>query len=417
MLNLNDFNLVYNLILVIIGLIIFILLFGSSAFYFFIKLKNSIKNRDLKLTSLKSSIENQSLTMEELNQANNQRFNYLNSVFKSMQEGIIAFNKEPSIILINPSALKMINVGNEVLVGDSVDNVFYQKIIKQVNLTLINNASLSSKITLNDKEVKHYLIETSLINNKYSTNEVIGVIVVINDITEQSKVDDLRNEFIENVSHEFRTPMTLISVLVEMLKTWEKLDYKERNRALDIIEIETKRLSKLVNELLTLARLNRKDDGLKLEKINIVNLSKDVITVLRELSSKQKIKITEKFHSESEYVLANYQLLSQAISNVLENAIKYSPKNTTIEFEITRIKNMVYLKIKDQGFGISKKDQKRIFDRFYRVVKDRNTRTGGSGIGLSLVKSILETMNGTISVDSKLNQGSTFIIKLPVERN
>ena len=417
MLNLNDFNLVYNLILVIIGLIIFILLFGSSAFYFFIKLKNSIKNRDLKLTSLKSSIENQSLTMEELNQANNQRFNYLNSVFKSMQEGIIAFNKEPSIILINPSALKMINVGNEVLVSDSVDNVFYQKIIKQVNLTLINDASLSSKITLNDKEVKHYLIETSLINNKYSTNEVIGVIVVINDITEQSKVDDLRNEFIENVSHEFRTPMTLISGLVEMLKTWEKLDYKERNRALDIIEIETKRLSKLVNELLTLARLNRKDDGLKLEKINIVNLSKDVITVLRELSSKQKIKITEKFHSESEYVLANYQLLSQAISNVLENAIKYSPKNTTIEFEITRIKNMVYLKIKDQGFGISKKDQKRIFDRFYRVVKDRNTRTGGSGIGLSLVKSILETMNGTISVDSKLNQGSTFIIKLPVERN
>ena len=417
MLNFNDFNLVYNLIIVIIALVVAIILIVSSAFYMFIRLKNSINNRDQKLKTLSQSIDAQTLTMEELNQANNQRFNYLNSVFKSMQEGIIAFNKESSIILINPSALKMINIGNEVLVSNTNQNRFYQTIIKQVNQTLDLNNNLSSKFSLTTKEAKHYLIETSIINNKYATNEVIGVIVVINDITEQSKIDDLRTEFIENVSHEFRTPMTLISGIVEMLKTWERLDNKERNRALDIIEIETKRLSKLVNELLTLARLNRKNDGLKLEKININSLVKDVVMVMRELADKQQIKIVEKLAVKPLYVKANYQLLSQAISNVLENAIKYSPPNTKINFEISLEKETVNLKIKDQGLGISKKDQKRIFERFYRVVKDRNTKTGGSGIGLSLVKSILETMQGSISVESQLNRGSTFIIKLPLERN
>ena len=137
---------------------------------------------------------------------------------------------------------------------------------------------------------------------------------------------------------------------------------------------------------------------------------------MNQIGKSKNITLILTIKSRPLIVKANYQLLYQAISNLIDNAIKYSFKDQSVKIIVRKLSNQAQIKVIDQGIGISKNDQQRIFERFYRVVKDRNSKTGGSGIGLSLVKSILDAIDGQVSVESKLNRGSTFTVKLPLER-
>lgn len=412
-----DFNFIYNL--VIIGLIVLIGLIFLLMSMFVLLRKRKIKINSLndKIEQLLTKLQQQANTANELNLMNNNRFNYLNSVFKSMNEGVIAYNQEGEIILVNPSAQKYIGLGNEVLFNISKKNYLYENIMAQVNMTLETQVYTNQVVKIEETSLKYYQIETKTIINKYNKNDKIGVLTVIKDVSEQTMIEQLRNEFIENVSHEFRTPMTLISGVAESLKIWEDLPKKEKKRALDIIEIETKRLEKLVTELLSLANVkNKSSEAQALSKFDVSLLMEEVIKTMKQIGKSKNISLILTIKSRPLIVKANYQLLYQAISNLIDNAIKYSFKDQSVKIIVRKLSNQAQIKVIDQGIGISKNDQQRIFERFYRVVKDRNSKTGGSGIGLSLVKSILDAIDGQVSVESKLNRGSTFTVKLPLER-
>jgi two-component system phosphate regulon sensor histidine kinase PhoR len=381
------------------------------------KRKIKINSLNNKIEQLLAKLQQQANTANELNLMNNNRFNYLNSVFKSMNEGVIAYNQEGEIILVNPSAQKYIGLGNEVLFNISKKNYLYENILAQVKMTLETQVYTNQVIKIEETSLKYYQIETKSIINKYNKNDKIGVLTVIKDVSEQTMIEQLRNEFIENVSHEFRTPMTLISGVAESLKIWEDLPKKEKKRALDIIEIETKRLEKLVTELLSLANVkNKSSEAQALSKFDVSLLMEEVIKTMNQIGKSKNISLILTIKSRPLIVKANYQLLYQAISNLIDNAIKYSFKDQSVKIIVRKLSNQAQIKVIDQGIGISKNDQQRIFERFYRVVKDRNSKTGGSGIGLSLVKSILDAIDGQVSVESKLNRGSTFTVKLPLER-
>jgi two-component system phosphate regulon sensor histidine kinase PhoR len=381
------------------------------------KRKIKINSLNDKIEQLLAKLQQQANTANELNLMNNNRFNYLNSVFKSMNEGVIAYNQEGEIILVNPSAQKYIGLGNEVLFNISKKNYLYENILAQVKMTLETQVYTNQVIKIEETSLKYYQIETKSIINKYNKNDKIGVLTVIKDVSEQTMIEQLRNEFIENVSHEFRTPMTLISGVAESLKIWEDLPKKEKKRALDIIEIETKRLEKLVTELLSLANVkNKSSEAQALSKFDVSLLMEEVIKTMNQIGKSKNISLILTIKSRPLIVKANYQLLYQAISNLIDNAIKYSFKDQSVKIIVRKLSNQAQIKVIDQGIGISKNDQQRIFERFYRVVKDRNSKTGGSGIGLSLVKSILDAIDGQVSVESKLNRGSTFTVKLPLER-
>jgi two-component system phosphate regulon sensor histidine kinase PhoR len=381
------------------------------------KRKIKINSLNDKIEQLLTKLQQQANTANELNLMNNNRFNYLNSVFKSMNEGVIAYNQEGEIILVNPSAQKYIGLGNEVLFNISKKNYLYENIMAQVNMTLETQVYTNQVVKIEETSLKYYQIETKTIINKYNKNDKIGVLTVIKDVSEQTMIEQLRNEFIENVSHEFRTPMTLISGVAESLKIWEDLPKKEKKRALDIIEIETKRLEKLVTELLSLANVkNKSSEAQALSKFDVSLLMEEVIKTMKQIGKSKNISLILTIKSRPLIVKANYQLLYQAISNLIDNAIKYSFKDQSVKIIVRKLSNQAQIKVIDQGIGISKNDQQRIFERFYRVVKDRNSKTGGSGIGLSLVKSILDAIDGQVSVESKLNRGSTFTVKLPLER-
>lgn len=412
-----DFNFIYNL--VIIGLIVLIGLIFLLMSMFVLLRKRKIKINSLndKIEQLLAKLQQQANTANELNLMNNNRFNYLNSVFKSMNEGVIAYNQEGEIILVNPSAQKYIGLGNEVLFNISKKNYLYENIMAQVKMTLETQVYTNQVVKIEETSLKYYQIETKSIINKYNKNDKIGVLTVIKDVSEQTMIEQLRNEFIENVSHEFRTPMTLISGVAESLKIWEDLPKKEKKRALDIIEIETKRLEKLVTELLSLANVkNKSSEAEALSKFDVSLLMEEVIKTMNQIGESKNISLILTIKSRPLIVKANYQLLYQAISNLIDNAIKYSFKDQSVKIIVRKLSNQAQIKVIDQGIGISKNDQQRIFERFYRVVKDRNSKTGGSGIGLSLVKSILDAIDGQVSVESKLNRGSTFTVKLPLER-
>lgn len=412
-----DFNFIYNL--VIIGLIVLIGLIFLLMSMFVLLRKRKIKINSLndKIEQLLAKLEQQANTANELNLMNNNRFNYLNSVFKSMNEGVLAYNQEGEIILVNPSAQKYIGLGNEVLFNINKKNYLYENIMAQVKMTLETQVYTNQVVKIEETSLKYYQIETKSIINKYNKNDKIGVLTVIKDVSEQMMIEQLRNEFIENVSHEFRTPMTLISGVAESLKIWEDLPKKEKKRALDIIEIETKRLEKLVTELLSLANVkNKSSEAQALSKFDVSLLMEEVIKTMNQIGKSKNISLILTIKSRPLIVKANYQLLYQAISNLIDNAIKYSFKDQSVKIIVRKLSNQAQIKVIDQGIGISKNDQQRIFERFYRVVKDRNSKTGGSGIGLSLVKSILDAIDGQVSVESKLNRGSTFTVKLPLER-
>jgi two-component system phosphate regulon sensor histidine kinase PhoR len=381
------------------------------------KRKIKINSLNDKIEQLLAKLEQQANTANELNLMNNNRFNYLNSVFKSMNEGVLAYNQEGEIILVNPSAQKYIGLGNEVLFNINKKNYLYENIMAQVKMTLETQVYTNQVVKIEETSLKYYQIETKSIINKYNKNDKIGVLTVIKDVSEQMMIEQLRNEFIENVSHEFRTPMTLISGVAESLKIWEDLPKKEKKRALDIIEIETKRLEKLVTELLSLANVkNKSSEAQALSKFDVSLLMEEVIKTMNQIGKSKNISLILTIKSRPLIVKANYQLLYQAISNLIDNAIKYSFKDQSVKIIVRKLSNQAQIKVIDQGIGISKNDQQRIFERFYRVVKDRNSKTGGSGIGLSLVKSILDAIDGQVSVESKLNRGSTFTVKLPLER-
>jgi len=412
-----DFNFIYNL--VIIGLIVLIglIFLLMSMFVLLRSRKNKINSLNHKIEQIIVKLEQQANTANELNLMNNNRFNYLNSVFKSMNEGVLAYNQEGEIILVNPSAQKYIGLGNEVLFNINKKNYLYENIMTQVTSTLKTQVTTNQVVKVEDSILKYYQIETKPIINKYNKNDKIGVLTVLKDVSEQTMIEQLRNEFIENVSHEFRTPMTLISGIAESLKIWEDLPKKEKKRALDIIEIETKRLEKLVTELLALANVkNKSTESQTLTKFDVSLLTEEVVKTMNHIGKSKNITLILTIKSRPLIVKANYQLLYQAISNLIDNAIKYSFKDQSVKIIVRKLSNQAQIKVIDQGIGISKNDQQRIFERFYRVVKDRNSKTGGSGIGLSLVKSILDAIDGQVSVESKLNRGSTFTVKLPLER-
>jgi len=412
-----DFNFIYNLVIIGLFVLIGLIFLLMSMFVLLRKRKIKINSLNDKIEQLLAKLQQQANTANELNLMNNNRFNYLNSVFKSMNEGVIAYNQEGEIILVNPSAQKYIGLGNEVLFNISKKNYLYENIMAQVKMTLETQVYTNQVVKIEETSLKYYQIETKSIINKYNKNDKIGVLTVIKDVSEQTMIEQLRNEFIENVSHEFRTPMTLISGVAESLKIWEDLPKKEKKRALDIIEIETKRLEKLVTELLSLANVkNKSSEAEALSKFDVSLLMEEVIKTMNQIGESKNISLILTIKSRPLIVKANYQLLYQAISNLIDNAIKYSFKDQSVKIIVRKLSNQAQIKVIDQGMGISKNDQQRIFDRFYRVVKDRNSKTGGSGIGLSLVKSILDAIDGQVSVESKLNRGSTFTVKLPLER-
>lgn len=327
------------------------------------------------------------------------RQNRLESILNCMQSGVIAVDNNNDIITINPYAKKIFGINSNVT-GKSLNGCIEDKRIKDI-LKNEDGSELQVKIK---KPVRRFLkIKTATVINGYKK---IGRVIAIQDITEMKRLENIRTQFVANVSHELKTPLTSIKGFAETLRYVD--DDETKNKFLDIIDKETIRLTRLINDILVLSNLESNTVE-EMEELLPDEIIYDVIDILSEQANKKDIKIT--FDRENiNYILGQKDKFMQIALNIIENSIKYSEKGDKIFIKSFSKDGYYNFIVKDTGIGIPKEDLPRIFERFYRV--DKSRKSGGTGLGLAIVKHIVKSFGGTIEVKSELNKGTEFIFRI-----
>jgi two-component system phosphate regulon sensor histidine kinase PhoR len=245
------------------------------------------------------------------------------------------------------------------------------------------------------------------------SNAVTGAVALVEDITQMRKLEQVRNEFAANVSHEMKTPLTSIKGFVETLQEGAVDDPEMARKFLRIIMLEADRLTRLINDILTVSKLESGKHDAPNERIRLDELTQDVSDMLTILASQKEVEIRYKRPAEPVVIMGNLDRVEQMLINLIENAIKYNRQGGTVTVSIFTGADTVALSISDTGVGIPEEHIPRLFERFYRADKGRSRSMGGTGLGLSIVKHIVKSMNGTIEVHSKLGEGTEFLVTMP----
>lgn len=335
-------------------------------------------------------------------------------VFSSMKEGVLMLDQKSRVILFNPAFTKVFKMSDHHK-GEPLSDSHLPKKMQQIILKLQKNANSYSSVEYQSEEY-NYLISVApyeLLKREGGTRE--GALFVFNDISELRKLEGYRRDFVGNVSHELRTPLTNIEGFIKPLQRGEVTDPEQVKKFLTIIRKNVSRLKQMIFDLLALSEIEKNENEIRKEKVYIEDLVHNAIDVCTPKAKKQNIAIDYTVSPEKTLVNVNNYLIEQAILNVIDNAIKYCPEGSIIKIKLTSDKNFLKIDIVDNGPGISLEHQERIFERFYSVDKARSRKLGGTGLGLSLVKHIINVHQGTIELESTEGQGCKFIITLPCE--
>jgi len=335
----------------------------------------------------------------------------IESMVQSMQDAVLAIDKDKKITMLNRIAEKIFNIYAGDSTGKPVSEYIKNKeIVDKFNMVLVEKSSAVGevKFMLGNKEHIFAAVFAPIISEG---KEAAGSVAVLRDVTDIKELDKMKSEFLNMVSHELRTPLTPIQAYSELMMTRKMEEEKIKDYA-GIINKETQRLGALIGDLLDLSRVEAgKGLSLELEEVDPVEIIRAVYDTFRNSSSKHKFILT--IPEKSEKIMIDRNKIIQVMTNLLSNAVKYSPDggNITIHFEDKG--NRVYISVKDEGIGIAKEHLDKVFDKFYRVPSDAIKKISGTGIGLTIVKYILELHNGGIAVESEEGKGSTFVFYLP----
>jgi len=348
-------------------------------------------------------------TLDEMSREKNK----VEAILTNMTDGIIAINAEGVVIHANPAAYKIFNIREEDLYNRNFDDA-----AEKLDLGITFNDILNdSDNNYNILSINNLIIKISVVQIINEHNKAEGAMLVLQDVTEQEKLDKMRKEFVANVSHELRTPLTTIRSYTETLLDGA-LDNKEYTlNFLKVINSESERMTRLVKDLLQLSKLDYDKMEWNMKSLSILNILRDCV-VKMEMAAKQKNQSLS-FEAIGELCEINgdKDRIEQVIINIISNAIKYTPENGSIKVTAKRLKDSVEIRIADSGIGIPKDDLPRLFERFYRVDKARSRSMGGTGLGLSIAKNIVEAHKGSIRIESEYGKGSEVIINFPCEES
>lgn len=336
----------------------------------------------------------------------------LKSIVKSISHGILAIDIEGNVLLINKEAKEMIKADLSTKVeGRNINAVIKDKdILREISKFIGSNKSNMNQITNKDDIV--YNIKLDPVYLQSSKNVIIGSIINIEDVTERVRLENMRSDFVANVTHELKTPLTSISGFVETLRINDNIDISTRNRFLGIIETESDRLKRLIDDILLLSFIENKEQESS-EDVDIYSVFKEVYELTYTSAKVKDIDIEYNFEHENMIIKSNRDYIKQIFLNLVDNAIKYTPNGGIVTTEVRYDDNYILIKVIDNGIGISKEDKTRIFERFYRVDKARSRDVGGTGLGLAIIKHIVKNLDGHINVKSELGEGSEFIVTIP----
>ena len=331
--------------------------------------------------------------------------NKAEAILSSMVDGVIATDENGDIMLINPAAREMLFIDEkDVKNKDFIQVVRNYKINELLEKVLKDNNIISQEIVLQREEEKILRCHFASITNE--KDDIKGGVIVFTDITELRRLEQVRKDFVANVSHELKTPLTSIIGYVDTLIENENIDEKTSNKFLKIIKDEADRLGILIQDLLNLSKFE--DSNPDLKPGDVEQLIKKTISILKEKANKKNITIKTEIENDLSQVYMIKEQIEQVMINLIDNAIKYTPKNGEIEVKVTDRNEKILVEVEDNGIGIPDEDKQRIFERFYRVDKARSRSMGGTGIGLSIVKHIIKSHDSEINLESESGEGSKF---------
>lgn len=372
-----------------------------------------IKSKD-EIGELANSINYMASTLSDTINSVTDKNIKMEAILSSVVNGIIAIDSDEKILFINPVAIDMLNIKESDVAGKHFLQVVRNNQIDNYLKYVIKHRSFyDTEITLNYPHEKILKLYTNPIK-KFEKGEESGIIITIQDITELRKLENMRTEFVANVSHELKTPLTSIKGFVETLKIGAIEDKEDSIRFLNIIEDEADRLSRLISDILSLSELEGKKVKVAHEKIRVQNTIAEIISMLSSQAVKKNITLLSEVNDGSLSIMGDLDKFKQMLINLVDNGIKYTPEGGTIKVEGFRDGDYLVINVIDNGIGIPDEYIPRLFERFYRVDKARSRKVGGTGLGLAIVKHIVKTFDGEISVESKVGEGTKFTIFLPV---
>ena len=346
---------------------------------------------------------------ENLNEVTRQK-KQMETILLHMTDGIIAVNTEGKIIHINPAAKDLLNVKEGTKTFDDVFKPINIDINLEKVIYLENWTSSEKKVNIEDKTINLFFAPYKNENDRPD-----GVIVVIQDITEHEKLNSMRKQFVADVSHELKTPITSILGYAETI-TENELDEETNKKFLSRISKEAERMANLVSDLLTLSRYDTAKIKADKTEFDLGELVKDTFEGLG-FELEKKSQEGECFVTANvPHVYADRSGIQRVVLNILTNAIKYTPEGGNIKVYVGFVYNDAYIKIIDTGIGIPESDLARIFERFYRVDKARTREMGGTGLGLAIAKEILDQNNSRIDIKSEVGKGTEVVIRIPTKR-
>ncbi|KIC05277.1 cell wall metabolism sensor histidine kinase WalK [Ligilactobacillus ruminis] len=374
------------------------------------------------LGQLAQAVNNLSVRVEEAQESSDSERRRLDSVLSHMSDGVIATDRRGNISIINDMACEYLDVESKDVIGTSILDVLKIREMQTMR-ELIEN---QDGIIVDMSDAGHDQILNAYFSTiQRETGFISGLVCVLHDVTEQQKIDRERRQFVSNVSHELRTPLTSMRSYIEALNDGAWKDPEVAPAFLKVTQDETDRMIRMINDLLSLSRMDSGTVKLDFELVNLNELFNYILNRFdmmlkkdnndtRETKSKN-YTIKRDFTKRDLWVEIDTDKFIQVVDNIMNNAIKYSPDGGVITCRLLETHNHVILSITDQGLGIPRKDLGHIFDRFFRVDKARSRAQGGTGLGLAISKEVIEMHHGKIWVDSIEGKGSTFYISLPYE--
>ena len=328
----------------------------------------------------------------------------LTAILKSMGSGVVAVDKYHRVIMLNPYVKRIFKIEGE---EDDIKGKKIESLIEDDRvIKAIAEKADQIEIKIDKPLERHIRIRTSEL---LEGTDAMGVVAVIEDITDYKRLENMRSEFVANVSHELKTPVTSIKGFAETLKYVD--DDETRNKFLDIIDEESERLTRLIQDILSLYDIERKEVKVE-ERFEIKSVVDSVYILVENEAEKRNVKVNIDNNSNC-ILVGNKDRFKQMILNLVDNAVKYSGDNSTVWLRLFEKDDNLVIEVEDNGIGMSKEHLTRVFERFYRIDKARSRETGGTGLGLAIVKHIVNSFEGNITLRSEVGKGSKFTIIIP----
>jgi two-component system phosphate regulon sensor histidine kinase PhoR len=336
------------------------------------------------------------------------------TILGAMEDGLLAVDARSRVTLMNPTFQKLFELRDPAVGVPLVEAVRHATLDQLIAETLRTGEAMRGELSLADSRAhseRH--VEVSAVPIKNADDEVTGAVVLFHDITELKQLDQIRRDFVANVSHELRTPLSILRGYIEVLFDEPQTSRQELTRILSIMERHSRRLQRLVDDLLSLAQLESSHAELEISVVRMDDLFNNLIRDWKEKLAGKNLKVIVDLPSETLVLRADGTRLEEALHNLLDNAVKFSPEYGRILLRGVRCGTNVVLSVADNGIGISREHLPRIFERFYRADKARSRELGGTGLGLAIVKHIAQLHGGRVEAESELGRGTTIRVVLP----